>query len=188
MKPRLAPVQIPSLGDRLLQSVPALGGAAAFFGTLFGIFTHFVSLESTAPVAWIVVTAAILLSFCAMLCDMLRRTNTELKEAHAQRVELPKILRSLGHANPAAVLLLLVGPSQLLGQGHAVSVYLMRDGFELLVGEGHVQVVQQDTHVQVALTRVASGMEAVLQELVENKPDVLSRTLVRPGQQIQGLM
>jgi hypothetical protein len=187
MKPPSPSIPLPSVGSRLLQSLPVLVSAFGLFGGLFGIFAYFVGLSSTAPVGWIAVTATILLSVCVMLCDFVRHIGAELRAALAQQVELPKILRSLPHMiSPGGGLLLLVEPSHLLGQGHAVSVYIMQDGFELLLGEGHVQVVQQDSHVQVVMTRPASGMDNVLRELAENKPSSLDRTLVRPGQQIEG--
>jgi uncharacterized protein YdbL (DUF1318 family) len=62
----------------------------------------------------------------------------------------------------------------------------MEQGFEILIAEGYVVTVQQDGHIQIAVTRIIDGREAIWQQLAINSPDALMRTIVRPGNQWQG--
>jgi hypothetical protein len=90
------------------------------------------------------------------------------------------------NARPQSQQLLLIASSPLFGQGMSASIYLMEQGFEILVGEGYVLTVQQDEHIQIAMTRFVDGTQAMWQQLATNSPDALKRTIVRPGHQSRG--
>jgi len=180
------PWQPSNFWDLFFKALPALGGSATFLIPVFGIFAYFVGLDVKASVAWVVLTAFVALPFIVMLCDMVRRALSDVRQALAERpTELPRVLRSLPAPLSPGGLLLLVEPSSLLGQGIAVSVYSVVDEFEILIGEGLVQVVQRNQKAQVGITRVTEGNEPIWRSLTDNSPDVLKRTLIRPGHQVQ---
>ncbi len=172
--------------DLVIEAVPALAGAAVCFSTAFGIFAYFVSLDVIAPVAWIFVAAASPLAIVVMLSDAIRRAARHIETAIAHRpAELPRVLRCLHVPGGPGDLAFLVEPSNLLGQGVAVSVYSMVNEFEVLICEGFVKGVQQDGKVQIFVMFVIDGNAPLWQQLTDNSPDVLRRTLVRPGQQVE---
>ena len=67
-----------------------------------------------------------------------------------------------------------------------MSIYAVVDEFEILIAEGFVQVVQErDQKIQVAVTNEKGGNDPTWQSLRDNSADVLKRTIVRPGHQVQ---
>ena len=150
---------------------------------VFGVFAYFVGLEVKAPVAWIVVAAFSPLAFMVMLAHMVRMAVADGRTAFAREaIDLPRILRTL---ESQGAVVFLVEPSRLIGQGTAVSIYAVVDEFEILIAEGFVQVVQRDQKIQVAVTNEKGGNDPTWQSLRDNSADVLKRTIVRPGHQVQ---
>lgn len=166
-----------SIFQRIYNALPVFVTTIGIFGVLFGVFAYFIGVDVKIAAAWALVAAFAPLAICAMLIDMLRRV---ICESHAR---LPRIVRYLATQGPQSQYLLLIASSSLFGQGMSASIYLMEQGFEILIAEGYVLTVQQDGHIQIAITRFVDGTEAIRQQLATNSPDTLKRTIVRPGHQ-----
>lgn len=169
-----------SIFQRIYNGLPAFVSAIGILGAAFAVFAYFVSTEARTAIAWVVVAAFVPLSACAMLADMLRQA---IKEG---RTHLPRIVRCLSMQQAQSPQLLLIASSPLFGQGMSASIYSMEQGFEILIGEGYVLTVQQDGHIQIAVTRFIDDRESIWQQLAINSPDALKRTIVRPGNQWRG--
>lgn len=167
--------------QRIVEALPSFATAIAVFGVAFGVFAYFVGVDVKTSAAWVVVAAIGPLAVCVMLADMLRRAIAE------SRSRPPRIVRYLATQGPQSQHLLLIDSSPLFGQGMSASIYLMEQGFEILIGEGYVLTVQQDQHIQIAVTRVLDGTGGMWQQLAANSPDALKRTIVRPGHQARGM-
>jgi hypothetical protein len=169
-----------SIFQRAHNALPAFIAAVSILGVIFGIFAYFVGAETKVSIGWVVVAAFIPLSFCVMLSDMLRLAISE------SRTRLPRIVRCFELQRTQSQQLLLIASSSMFGQGVSASIYSMEQSFEILIAEGYVLTVQQDEHIQIAVTRFIDGTEGIWQQLTINSPDALKRTIVRPGNQWQG--
>lgn len=170
-----------SISRRIFEALPSLATAIAVLGVAFGVFAYFVDVNVKTSAAWVVVAAIGPLVVCVMLVDMLRRAISE------SRSRPPRIVLYLATQGPQSLHLLLIGSSPLFGQGMSASIYLMEEGFEILIGEGYVLTVQHDQHIQIAVTRLVDGTDAMGRQLASNSPDALRRTIVRPGHQARGM-